>query len=551
MDGLAVALTYVNGLLTTGATRGDGLRGENVTENLRTVRSIPLSISGDVPARFEVRGEVFLSKEGFNKLNKSRQAEGLPLFANPRNAAAGSLRQLDPRITARRPLDIFIYALGWSEGKTLPPNHWEMMEYLKSIGFKISPYNALCHTIAEAAEYRHDWEVKRESLPFEADGVVVKVNSFEMQEQLGTVARDPRWAIAYKFAPMQATTRLLDIGVNVGRTGSLNPYAILEPVGVGGVTIQHAALHNADYIEQKDLRIGDLVIVQRAGDVIPEIVKPVPERRQGKEKVFQMPDRCPVCQAEVIRPEGEAMHRCTNAACPSQALEKLKHFVSRGAMDIEGVGEKLCRSLFEHGLVQNVADFYDLKADQLLNLEKMGEKSASNVIESIAASKDRTLARLVFGLGIPHVGSETADILIRQFPSMNLLAEVTEEDLTAIPSIGPKIAESITAFFRQEANQKIIRRLREAGVRMEAEAAQPAAQPLAGLTFVLTGKLESMSRPDAEARVKELGGAAGSSVSKKTTYVVAGVEPGSKLEKARKLGVEILSEQEFLDLLAG
>ena len=549
MDGLAVALTYIDGTLVTGATRGDGSRGENVTENLRTVRSIPLSVPGDAPSRFEVRGEVFLPLNGFNSLNDTRAKEGLPLFANPRNAAAGSLRQLDPRMTAQRPLDIYIYALGWAEGASIPPTHMETMEYLKTLGFKISPYNALCQTIEDAIQYRRDFEEKRESLPFEADGVVVKVNSLELQSRLGSVARDPRWAIACKFAPIQATTQLKQIEINVGRTGTLNPVAILEPVQVGGVTIQHATLHNEDYVKLKDLRIGDTVIVQRAGDVIPKVIAPVPGKRTGNETVFDMPTSCPVCGAEVIRPEGEALHRCTNASCPAQALEKLKHFVSRGAMDIEGIGQKLCEALFEVGLVKNISDFYYLSTEQLLTLEKMADKSVANALDSIAASKEQTLARLVFALGIPHVGSETAELLVNTFSSMDKLAEATEEELIDIPSVGPKIAESIVAFFRQRENQEIIHKLREAGVHMEQQASQPSEQPLAGQTFVLTGKLETLSRSDAEARIKALGGSVSSSVSKNTTYVVAGTDPGSKLEKSRKLGISILNEQEFIELL--
>lgn len=554
MDGLAVALTYENGLLVSGATRGDGWRGEDVTQNLRTVRSVPLSVPKDAaPPRFEVRGEVYLPRASFKKFNESRAAEGLPLFANPRNAAAGSLRQLDPRVTAKRPLDIFIYALGWAEGKPVPPTHWETLEYLKSLGFKVSPYNTRVRTIEEAEAYHRQWEEKRETLPFEADGVVIKVDRLDLQRRLGAVAREPRWAIAYKFAAIQATTVLKDIGINVGRTGSLNPYAVLEPVRVGGVTVQHATLHNEDYIREKDLRIGDRVIVQRAGDVIPEIVAVVPDEEHERRAPFRMPDRCPVCGAEVIRPSGEAMHRCTNMACPAQALERLKHFVSRGAMDIEGIGEKLCTALFEQGLVKNVADFYYLTQEQLLQVERMGEKSVSNIMNSIAASKDRPLGRLVFGLGIEHVGSETANLLARRFLTMDRLVQATEEELTAIPSIGPRIAESVRAFFRQPQNLEIIERLRKAGVRMDQgpEAQSAAGSPLAGKIFVLTGKLESLTREQAEERIRSLGGTAASSVSKKTSFVVVGADPGSKLEKARALGVPVLTEAQFLEFIGG
>jgi len=552
IDGLAVALTYVDGLLATGATRGDGYRGENITRNLRTIKSIPLSVPREAPPRFEVRGEVYLPKAGFKKLNEERAKEGLPLFANPRNAAAGSVRQLDSSITARRPLDIFVYGLGWAEGKAVPDTHWEIMQYLKSLGFKINPNIALLRSLDEAEKYHQNWVESREEFPYEADGIVAKVNSIALQQELGTVAHEPRWAIAYKFPAIQGTTKLIDIGINVGRTGSLNPYAVLEPVRVGGVVISSAALHNEEDIHRKDIRIGDWVVVQRAGDVIPEIVEPIVSRRTGKEKIFRMPGRCPVCGSEVIKPEGEAMHRCTNAACPSQALERIKHFVSRGAMDMDGVGEKLCQALFKDGLVKDAADLYYLTKKQLLSLERMAEKSASNVLDSIEKSKDRPLARVIFALGILHVGEQYAELLAEQFHSIDQLAEASQEELSAIPSIGPKIAESIVAFFRQKGNRRIIEKLRKAGVKLEREKvkeAQPEEPPLAGREFVLTGKLESFSRSEAEAKIKALGGKAVSDVTKKTSYVVVGAEPGSKLAKAEKLGIQMLSEAEFLDLL--
>ena len=552
IDGLAVALTYVDGLLVTGATRGDGYRGEDITQNLKTIRSIPLSVPTEAPPRFEVRGEVYLPKAGFKKLNEERAKEELSLFANPRNAAAGSVRQLDSSITAKRPLDIFIYALGWAEGKAVPDTHWEIMQYLKSLGFKINPNIALCHALDETEKYYQSWVESREKFPYEADGIVVKVNSIALQQELGTVAHEPRWAIAYKFPAIQGTTQLIDIGINVGRTGSLNPYAVLEPVRVGGVVISSAALHNEEDIHRKDIRIGDWVVVQRAGEVIPEIVEPVVSRRTGEEKIFSMPGRCPVCGSEVLKPEGEAMHRCTNTACPSQALEKIKHFVSRGAMDIDGVGEKLCQALFEAGLVKDAADLYYLTKEQLLGLERMADKSASNVLNSIEKSKNRPLARVIFALGILHVGEQYAELLAEQFHGINQLAEVSQEELSAIPSIGPKIAESIVTFYRQEGNRQIIEKLRKAGVRLKREKvkeARPEELPLAGLEFVLTGKLESLSRSEAEAKIKALGGRAGSDVTRKTSYVVVGTDPGSKLAKAEKLGIKTLSEAEFLDFL--
>lgn len=552
IDGLAVALIYVDGLLVTGATRGDGYRGEDITQNLKTIRSIPLSVPKEAPPRFEVRGEVYLPKAGFKKLNEERAKEELSLFANPRNAAAGSVRQLDSSITARRPLDIFVYGLGWAEGKAVPDTHWEIMQYLKSLGFKINPDIALRHSLDEAEKYYQRWLESRDESPYEADGIVAKVNSIALQQELGTVAHEPRWALAYKFPAVQGTTKLIDIGINVGRTGSLNPYAILEPVRVGGVVISSAALHNEEDIRRKDIRMGDWVVVQRAGEVIPEIVEPIVSRRTGKEKIFHMPGRCPVCGSEVIKPEGEAMHRCTNAACPSQALERIKHFVSRGAMDMDGVGEKLCQALFEAGLIKDAADLYYLTREQLLGMERMADKSASNVLNSIEKSKNRPLARVIFALGITHVGDQYAELLAERFRSIDDLAKASEEDLSTIATIGPKIAEGVVAFFRQERNRQIVERLRKAGVRLEAEKiekAKPEELPLAGLEFVLTGKLESFSRSEAEAKIKALGGKAASDVTRKTSYVVVGADPGSKLAKAQKLGTKTISETEFMDLL--
>jgi DNA ligase (NAD+) len=431
------------------------------------------------------------------------------------------------------------------------------MQYLKSLGFKINPNIVLRRSLDEAEKYHQSWVESREKFPYEADGIVVKVNSIALQQELGTVAHEPRWAIAYKFPAIQGTTKLMDIGINVGRTGSLNPYAILEPVRVGGVVISSAALHNEEDIHRKDIRIGDWVVVQRAGDVIPEIVEPIVSRRTGKEKIFRMPGRCPVCGSEVIKPEGEAMHRCTNAACPSQALERIKHFVSRGAMDIDGVGDKLCQALFEAGLekklkFEDAGDLYSLTKEQLMKLERMADKSVSNVLNSIQKSKDRPLARVIFALGILHVGDQYAELLAEQFHSIDQLAEAREEELSTIPSIGPKIAESIVAFFRQEGNKQIIAKLKEADVRLEREKVKetkPKKLPLAGLEFVLTGKLESFSRPEAEAKIKALGGKAGSDVTRKTSYVVVGADPGSKLATAEKFGIKTLNEAEFLALL--
>jgi len=562
IDGLAVALTYIDGKLITGATRGDGMRGEDITQNLRTVRSIPLSVPRDAPPRFEVRGEVFLPRAGFEKLNRQRAKEGLPLFANPRNAAAGSVRQLDPRITARRPLDIYIYMLGWAEGKTTPPTHWETMDYLKSLGFKINPNNRLLDSIEQVAEFHHASEEKRESLRYEADGIVVKVNQLALQERLGDVGREPRWSIAYKFAAVEATTTLKNIEISVGRTGTLNPYAILEPVSVGGVTIKQAALHNEDDIRRKDIRIGDTVIVRRAGEVIPEVVSPIKSKRSGREKEFSLLEKlpknakgntvCPSCRQEgIIRPEGEVMYYCSNAACPAQVHERLEHFASRGAMDIRGIGESQSAMLLKEGLVKNVADLYDLKnkKEQLLNIERMAELSVDNMLNAIEKSKSRPLDRVIFALGIRHVGSETAEILARKFGSIDALAQASRERLMEIEAVGPKIADSIVAFFHEEINKKIIKRLKDAGVTLEEEAKSEKLL-LAGQEFVVTGRLEAFSRQEAENRIKDMGGTAKDNVTRKTTHLVVGADPGgNKLTRAQELGTRQIDEKELLRLL--
>ena len=558
-DGLAVALTYENGQLVTGATRGDGLRGENITQNLKTIRSILLSVPRDAPPRFEVRGEVYLSRAGFHKLNEERAAEGLSLFANPRNAAAGSVRQLDSRITARRPLDIFIYMLGWAEGKTIPDTHWETMEWLKTLGFKVNPKNRRLKNIEEVEEYYRTWEAQRESLQYEADGIVIKINQLNLHTELGDVGREPRWAIAYKFPAVQGTTILKDIGISVGRTGTLNPYAILEPVAVGGVTIKQAALHNEDDIRRKDIRIGDTVIIQRAGEVIPEVVGPLVSKRTGREKEFSLLDKlpkndkgqpvCPECGSEVIRLEGEVMYYCSNAACPAQAQQRIEHFASRGAMDIRGIGENMSATLYREGLLKDAADLYSLKKEELAELEKMGDKSAENILQAIENSKDRTLARVIFALGIKHIGAEMAELLAGKYHRLDELTKATRDELMEISAVGPKIADSITAFFRQENNIDIIRRLKDAGLKLEEVAVVSGELPLSGKEFVVTGTLESFSRQEAEAKIKELGGAAKGNVTKKTDYVVAGADPGSKLARAREMGIKVLDEKEFLKLL--
>ena len=562
IDGLAVALTYIDGRLTTGATRGDGFRGENITRNLKTIRSIPLSVPGDAPPRFEVRGEVFLPKAGFHRLNQERVREGQPPFANPRNAAAGSVRQLDPRITTLRPLDIYIYMLGWAEGRPVPDTHWEQLDYLKSLGFKVNPNNVRLDSIKQVEEYYRRWVDDRESLPYEADGIVVKVNAIERQDRLGSIGHEPRWAIAYKFPAVEETTVLKEIGISVGRTGTLNPYAILEPVSVGGVTIKQAALHNEDDIRRKDIREGDWVTVRRAGEVIPEVVGPIASKRTGEEKEFSLLEKvfdrekgrpaCPVCGAEIVRPEGEAMYYCTNTACPAQVQHGIELFVSRGAMDIRGIGESLSATLLAEGLIGNVADLYSLrqKREQLVGLEKMGEKSVDNLLDAIDRSRDRPLARVILALGIRHVGGEMAGVLASHFGSMDRLANATREELLAIPSVGPRIADSIIAFFQQADNRQVIEKLRAAKVRLEEDSAESRPLPLAGQEFVITGRLEAFSRQQAEERVKALGATVKDNVTRNTGYLVAGADPGgSKLARARELGTKEMTEEEFLVLL--
>ena len=555
LDGLAVALVYEDGRLTVGATRGDGAEGEDVTQNLRTIRAIPTRLEGSVPRRLEVRGEVFISREAFRRLNEEREAEGLALYANPRNTAAGAVRQLDPRMTARRPLEIYVYGLGHCEG-TVPDTHWEALEWLRSLGFRVNPANRPIQEISEAEAYFQEWAAKRHQVPYEMDGIVVKANSHALRERLGAVGRDPRWAVAYKFPAQQARTRLLEIGINVGRTGALNPYAILEPVQVGGVVVRQAALHNEEDIRRKDIRIGDLVTVQRAGEVIPEVVGPVVEARTGEEREFRVPDRCPQCGAEVVRPEGEAMARCTGATCPAQTLEGLRHFVGRPAMDIRGLGDRWCRILYEQGLVRDVSDIYGLSREQLRALERQGEKSVDKLLAAIEASKEQPLARVIFAIGIRYVGEETAQILARDLRSMERLMNASEDDLVAVPTVGPKIAEGILAFFRQPENRSLVQRLAQAGLRMEelgpapGSASGPAVPgPLAGLQFVVTGELARYKRAEIEGLIERLGGTAGDSVTRKTSYLVAGDRPGSKLARAQQLGIPLLSEQEFEALL--
>ena len=546
LDGLAVSLRYERGRLAVGATRGDGSVGEDITPNVRTIRTVPLTLTGDAPAVIEVRGEVYLSLKAFSRINDEQMARGDRLFLNPRNAAAGAVRQKDSRITARRPLDFIAYAVGEAEGIDLPRSHWDVLQQLGAWGFKVNPRNSRARTLDDVIERVAAWDHERETLDYEIDGVVIKIEDRAVHEELGYVGREPRWAIAFKFPPTQATTTLKAIGINVGRTGSLNPFAILEPVKVGGVIVKLATLHNEEDINRKDIRIGDTVLVQRAGEVIPQVIAPVVSKRTGEERVFKMPDRCPVCGSEVIQPEGEAMHRCTGAAtCPAQRYERIKHFVSRPAMDIEGMGERLVGALIDAGLIRDQADIYSLKKEQLVELERLADKSADNVLASIEGSKQRPLSRVLHALGIRYVGDRTAEILAEQFGSMDALLAASPEELIETEGIGPKIGESIYEFLHADREVEIIERLEQAGVNMAQARTRVQGGPLLGTTWVLTGSLARWPRSQAEARIKALGGKISDSVTKKTTHVVVGEAPGSKLARAQQLGIPILDEEAF------
>ncbi|HEX3368038.1 MAG TPA: NAD-dependent DNA ligase LigA [Candidatus Cybelea sp.] len=553
IDGLAVALDYRDGSFERGGTRGDGRAGEDVTPNLRTVKTIPLRLrapSKGVPAFVEARGEVYLRKSDFERLNADRERQGLAAFANPRNAASGGVRQLDPALTAARRLSFFAYQLAVEEGAAMGVRtQWEALERLRALGFPVNPNVARAQSLEEAVSYCRDWEERRDSLDYEIDGVVIKVDDFVLQERLGVVARDPRWAIAFKFKPREARTKLLDVAVTVGRTGTLNPSAVLAPVQIGGVTVKSATLHNVAYIDGNDIRIGDTVLVTRAGDVIPRVVGPVLSERTGRERRFKMPDRCPVCGSDVDHPEGEAMSRCTNAACPAQVYERLRHFASRGAMDIEGIGDVIAQQLTELKLVRNIADTYNLNETSLARVPRLGRKSIENLLRNVNSSKQRGLARLLYGLGIRFVGTQTAQILASDFGTIDRVAEASESELQRSEGIGPEVARSVALFFKQAPNLEMIERLREAGVVMDAPKRVRADGTLGGKTLVLTGTLPTLTREEATELIAGAGGKVSGSVSKKTDYVVAGSDAGSKLSKAEQLGITILDEAGLRKLL--
>lgn len=551
IDGVAVSLIYRDFILVQASTRGNGSVGDEITQNIKTIRSVPLRLITDEKELkdIEVRGEVYMPRDAFVELNKEREKKNLSLFANPRNSAAGSLKLLDPREVAKRNLDIFIH--------TIPKplrgveSHFEALKMVNRAGLKTNPHNRYCKSIKEVLKFRGEWEKKRKGLPYDVDGIVIKVDSYASQNSLGNTEKNPRWSIAYKYPAEQATTKILNIITQVGRTGIITPVAILEPVFLSGSTISRATLHNADEIARKDIRVGDKVFIEKGGEVIPEVVKSVPEARTGKEKVFRMPDRCPSCGSKIVKYEGEVAYRCVNAGCPSQVKGCIIHFAARNAMDIEGLGEKLVDQLVETELLKNYADIYYIKEESLASLERMGAKSAENLINAIEESKKRDFSRVIFALGIREVGSHTARILASHFQTMKNLMKASFDELIQITEIGPVVAESIVRFFKDRKNREIIRRLEEAGVnigKVVEEEKKP--RPLSGKTFVLTGTLSSFTREEATRHIEELGGEVSSSVSRKTDFVVVGESPGSKYDKAIGLGVKILKEDEFTKIIS-
>jgi DNA ligase (NAD+) len=545
LDGLSMAVHYAAGKMVRAVTRGDGTVGEDVTENARTIRSIPLQLRGH-KGDWEARGEVVLNRRAFEKLNAERDAQELTRFANPRNAAAGSLRVLDPTITASRQLEYFTYFL-FHDGTQATPTQHAALEELTKLGFKVNRYWTRCADIEELAAFCSEWEAKRDSLPFEIDGVVAKVDSVEQQARLGWTAKAPRWAIAFKFAARQEETVVQNIDVNVGRTGAITPTAVLTPVNVGGVMVSRATLHNEDEIERLGVQIGDTVLVERAGDVIPKVVRVVKEGRDRRP--FRMPKHCPVCGGEVVREEGEAASRCINTNCPARLKESVLHFAARGVMDIDGLGEALVNQLVDRGMVANVADLYRLTLEEVSGLERMGEKSASNLLRNIEASRKQPLPRILNGLGIPFVGERTAQFLAEEFCDLDKIAEASEDELQKAEEVGPKVAHSIRRFFHEKRNRDLVERLREEGFRFIYDFTRPKTGGLTGKTFVLTGTLPSLTREDAKQRIEAAGGKVAGSVSKKTDFVVAGADPGSKLDKARELGVQVIDEDGLTSML--
>ena len=549
VDGVAVTIHYRDGLLSVGATRGDGARGDDITQNLKTVKSVPLRILSDRPdlQNIEVRGEVYLSKKQFEQLNEEREDNDELIFANPRNAAAGTLKHLDPALVAKRGLDIFIHTVPAPlSGKC--KSHFELICELRRAGFKTIPYIELCASIEEVIRVLDRWSTKRDALEFEVDGMVIKVDSFEQRTNLGETTKSPRWAIAYKYQARQAITRLKDIELGVGRTGKVTPIAVLEPVELSGSTIARATLHNEDEIERKDIRVGDRVVIEKGGEVIPKVVGVLKDQRTGRERKFVMPDRCPVCRSRIFRLKDEVDWRCVNSSCPAQAKKRVLHFASRNAMDIRGLGDALVEKLVEAKIVRNLVDLYQLERETLAGLERMGEKSAMNLLDGVEESKKRPFEAVLFALGIRHIGIHAGRLLAEHFGSVDHLMKATQQEIMKISGMGDVLAESVVNYFRDEHNLALIDNLRKAGLMFEKKKGK-GPKPLLGKTFVSSGELESMTRIEAQSIIISLGGRASSSVSKKTTYLVAGQNPGSKLDKARKLGVNIISEDEFLKLV--
>jgi DNA ligase (NAD+) len=555
-DGLAVSLLYEDDVLARAATRGDGETGEDVTQNVRTIRQIPLRLRGQAPALLEVRGEVYISRPDFERYNARQRELGRPALVNPRNGAAGSIRQLDPRLAAERPLSFYAYGVGQARGWDMPERHSAVLDALAAFGLPVSEYRAVAHGAQGLIDFHARILALRDTLPFDIDGVVYKVNALALQERLGYVSREPRWAVAHKYPPQEELTEVLGIEVQVGRTGALTPVARLKPVFVGGVTVTNATLHNEDEVRRKDIRVGDTVIVRRAGDVIPEVVAALPERRTGAERAFVMPERCPVCGSRVVRGEGEAVARCSGGlVCPAQRKQALLHFAGRRAMDIEGLGEKLVDQLVEADIVRTPADLYKLGLAKLAALERMADKSAGNVLAAIERSRETTLARFIYALGIRNVGETTAKDLARHFGGLDAIIEAAQRDeagsaLQAVPDVGPVVAQSIAQFFAEPHNREVVEQLRASGVRWaEGRGEAPIRSAAAGRTFVLTGTLPDLSREEATALIEAAGGKVSGSVSRKTDYVVAGAEAGSKLARARELGVEVIDEDALRRLL--